>query len=311
MASATSDRESTGAGVHRAAVLGHPIAHSLSPVLHETAYRDLGLDHAGWSYTAVDVTEQTLATFMGSLDEAWAGLSLTMPLKEAVLPLLDEVNSDAASVRAVNTVLFHDGRRLGYNTDISGLVGILHDNGVHGGSATVVGAGATARSAIAALTSVGVVDVAVLARRADAAQELVELAASRGARAEWHGWPAGDPAPAGPKVPTPAGPAIESALGTDLVISTVPAVAGRSLHAPPRPGLLIDVLYDPWPTPLAQAWEQSGGTVVGGLELLVRQAVEQVVLMTGRRPDMDAMRRAGQVALDARAGASDIAQADL
>ena len=285
--------------VRRAAVLGHPIAHSLSPVLHETAYRNLGLDRLGWSYTSVDVTAPVLGDFIDSLDSEWAGLSLTMPLKEVVLPLLDEVDADAASVRAVNTVVFDDGRRKGYNTDISGLVGILGDAGVTGGSAVVVGAGATARSAVAALTSVGVLDISIVARRADAAQELVEVAAARGADAVGHGWP-------GPAQASSIGPILEA----DVVVSTVPASAASSLEPPGHPGLLIDVLYDPWPTPLARAWGQAGGSVVGGLELLVRQAVEQVVLMTGLLPDIDAMRRAGQVVLDARARASDIAQAD-
>ena len=285
----------------RAAVLGHPIAHSLSPVLHQAAYRHLGLDRQGWSYTAVDLTEDALAEFIGSLDAEWSGLSLTMPLKEAVLPLLDEVDSDAASVRAVNTVVLEGGHRTGYNTDISGLVGILSDAGVRDGSAAVVGAGATARSAVAALTSVGVGTLDILARRRDAGQELVDLAAARGADATWHGWPAAGDSQAS---------ATQQVMSADVVVSTVPAVAGAVLRPPERPGLLVDVLYDPWPTPLARAWGQLGGAVVGGLELLVRQAVEQVVLMTGRLPDIDVMRRAGQVALDARAGASDIAQAD-
>jgi shikimate dehydrogenase len=287
------------ADAHRAAVLGHPIAHSLSPVLHQAAYGDLGLDRQGWSYTSIDVTEAALADFMGSLDGEWAGLSLTMPLKEAVLPLLDEVDPDAASVRAVNTVVFEGGQRTGYNTDISGLVGILNDAGVRGGSAAVVGAGATARSAVAALTSVGVSALRILARRPEAAHELVNLAVTRGAEATWHGWPETAQASHAGQV-----------LSSDVVVSTVPAVAGASLGPPTHPGLLVDVLYDPWPTPLARTWGELGGTVVGGLELLVRQAVEQVVLMTGRSPDIDVMRRAGQVALDARAGASDIAQAD-
>ena len=285
----------------RAAVLGHPISHSLSPVLHQAAYRDLGLDRQGWSYTSVDVTEAALAEFIGSLDAEWAGLSLTMPLKEAVLPLLDEVDSDAARVRAVNTVVFEGGQRRGYNTDISGLVGILSDAGVREGSAAVVGAGATARSAVAALTSVGVGTLDIVARRPDAAQELVDLAAARGADATWHGWPGAGDAQAF---------ATQQAMRANVVVSTVPAAAGAVLLPPERPGLLVDVLYDPWPTPLARAWGQLDGAVVGGLELLVRQAVEQVVLMTGRLPDIDVMRRAGQVALDARAGASDIAQAD-
>ena len=303
MTSATPVSEPPGEPIdaRRAAVLGHPIAHSLSPVLHESAYRSLGLDRQGWSYTSVDVTALALADFIDSLGPEWAGLSLTMPLKEAVLPLLDEVDPDAANVRAVNTVVFEGGRSRGYNTDITGLVGILGDARVTGGSAVVVGAGATARSAVAALTAVGVADLSVVARRADAAQELIDLAATRGAEAVWHGWPETGDAQASPT---------QQVMSADVVVSTVPAAAGAVLRLPEDPGLLIDVLYDPWPTPLARVWGQLGGVVVGGLELLVRQAVEQVVLMTGRLRDIDAMRRAGQVALNARAGASDIAQAD-
>ncbi|NEC92910.1 shikimate dehydrogenase, partial [Streptomyces sp. SID12501] len=108
--------------VHRAAVLGHPVAHSLSPVLHAAAYAALGLD--GWRYDAVDVTEDALVTFLRDLDPTWAGLSLTMPLKQTVLPLLDHVEPLAEVVGAVNTVLVHGagaGRTLtGANTDVHG-----------------------------------------------------------------------------------------------------------------------------------------------------------------------------------------------
>jgi len=280
------------APTHRAAVLGHPIAHSLSPVLHAAAYRALGLDRLGWQYTAVDMTSPALPDFIDSLGAEWAGLSLTMPLKESVLPLLDEVEPDAAAVRAVNTVVFDganvfDGaKRRGYNTDITGLVGIVSQAGVTGGTATVLGAGATARSAVAALARCGVRHVVAVARRREAAQEIVDLAATFDTSAVVGGWPAND-----------------RDLSSDVVINTVAAGAVSSLAPPAAPALLVDVLYDPWPTPLATVWDKAGGRVIGGLDLLVRQAVEQVALMTGRRPDMDAMRTAGLAALDARAGA--------
>jgi len=274
------------APTHRAAVLGHPIAHSLSPALHAAAYRDLGLDLLGWQYTAVDMTASALPDFIDSLGAEWVGLSLTMPLKESVLPLLDEVEPDAAAVRAVNTVVFDGATRRGYNTDITGLVDIVSEAGVTGGTATVLGAGATARSTAAALARCGVRQVVSVARRREAAQEIVHLAAAFEMTAVVGGWPATD-----------------RDLSSDVVINTVPADAVLSVAPPAAPGLLIDVLYDPWPTPLAAVWDKAGGRVVGGLDLLVRQAVEQVVLMTGRRPDMDAMRTVGLAALDARAGA--------
>jgi shikimate dehydrogenase len=277
------------AGPRRAAVLGHPIEHSLSPVLHRAAYRELGLD---WTYTACDITSADLAEFVGGLGPEWAGLSLTMPLKETVLGLLTDVEPRAAAVSAVNTVVLDGASRRGFNTDITGLEGILVGAGIGDSStAALVGAGATARSALAALAACGVPGCAVLARRPDAVSVLVALAAELGIQAAPGAWPA-----------------TAEALAADVVITTVPADVATGWPVPDRPGLLVDVLYHPWPTPFARAWEAAGGTVVGGLELLVRQAVEQVVLMTGRRPDIDAMRRAGAAALAARASSEVIAQ---
>jgi shikimate dehydrogenase len=271
----------------RAAVLGHPISHSLSPVLHRAAYAELGL---AWTYEAIDVQEADLAAFVESLGPEWAGLSLTMPLKEAVLSLLDEVEPIAAAVRSVNTVVLRGGRRVGYNTDITGLRGIVAGLQLpRGATATVIGAGATARSVVAALADAGVAHLTVLARRADARDDLVALSAALGLQAKGGGWP-----------PKPAD------LAHDVVVSTVPAAATTHWELPTEPGTLVDVLYHPWPTPLADRWAERGGRGVGGLELLVRQAVEQVELMTGRRPSLDTVRAAGEVALASR----EIAQAE-
>lgn len=272
----------------RAAVLGHPIAHSLSPVLHRRAYDELGLD---WDYQAVDVTADQLPGFLDSLDATWVGLSLTMPLKEAVLPLLDDVEPWAAVTAAVNTVLLADGRRRGVNTDVTGLRGILRDSGaVSGCRALVVGAGATARSAVAAVAAEGAGSVAVSARRSDAVEDLrshlstlSDVLGRPRPTIDAEVWP--------PRLHT-----------WDVVISTVPARAfDDSAELPSKPsGVLLDVIYDPWPTPLAVGWERAGGHVVGGLELLVRQAVEQVALMTGRRPTAGLMRAAGESVLRSR-----------
>lgn len=156
----------------RAAVLGSPIAHSLSPVLHRAAYEAAGL--TGWSYDSFDVDEAALPGFLDRLGPEWAGLSLTMPLKRAVIPLLDEVSDTAASVDAVNTLVFtEDGRRRGDNTDIPGMVAALREHGIEEvGSAAILGAGATASSALAALARICTGEVVAYVRSEARAAEM-------------------------------------------------------------------------------------------------------------------------------------------
>ncbi|MEU0956763.1 shikimate dehydrogenase [Streptomyces niveus] len=269
----------------RAAVLGSPIAHSLSPVLHRTAYAELGL--TDWSYDRFEVAEAQLPAFLGGLDPSWAGLSLTMPLKRAVIPLLDAVSKTAASVEAVNTVVIDgDGRRTGDNTDIPGMLAALRERGVTAvESAAVLGAGATASSALAALSQLCTGPVTAYVR-------------SEARAAEMRGW--GERL--GVDVRTADWSEAADALNAPLVIATTPARATDELapRVPGRPGTLFDVLYDPWPTALAAAWSAQGGPVVGGLDLLVHQAVLQVELMTGRAPaPLAVMRKAGEQALGA------------
>ncbi|RFU84250.1 shikimate dehydrogenase [Streptomyces triticagri] len=271
---------------HRAAVLGSPIAHSLSPVLHRTAYEALGLD--GWTYDRFEVDEAGLPDFIGGLDAQWAGLSLTMPLKRAVLPLLDEVSETASSVDAVNTVVFtEDGRRRGDNTDIPGMVAALRERGVEQAeSAAILGAGATASSALAALGSVCTGEIVAYVRSAARATEMREWGERLGVEVRTEDW---------------AGAA--RALEAPLVVATTPAGATDELAraVPERPGTLFDVLYDPWPTELAARWSMTGGAVVSGLDLLVHQAVLQVEQFTGRSPaPLSAMRAAGEKALASR-----------
>ena len=275
-------------GVRRgAAVLGSPIAHSLSPVLHRAAYDALGL--ADWTYRAVECTEQQLADTLRELEaEGLAGASLTMPLKRAVLRLLARTERLAADVGAANTVLFGgiDREWWGANTDVPGMVEALRRGGFNrAGSVTVLGGGATAASTVAAIAELGVRDARVVARRPAAAAAVAETGERFGVEVDVRPW--GE---------------VEASLAADLVVSTVPAGAGDSLAAsvPPRPGLLFDVVYAPWPTPLAAAWASAGGTVVGGLELLVAQAAEQVRLMTGKQAPVDRMRAAGEDALRAQ-----------
>ncbi len=279
----------------RAAVLGSPVAHSLSPVLHRAAYAYLGLD---WTYEAVECDVAGLPDFVARLTSQWAGLSLTMPLKTAVLGLLDESDEPTRLAAAANTLLLRDGRRVGANTDVPGMVAALAERGVGGGGsgrATVLGAGATARSALVSLAAAGFSSADVLARRPGAAGDLVATGVKVGVQVRVHDWSGA----AGLLGDGPAGPA-------DLVVSTVPRGAADVLTAavPGRPGLLFDVLYDPWPTPLAAAWAAAGGVVVGGLDLLVHQAVGQVRLMTRCAAGADelvaVLRPAGRAALAAR-----------
>ena len=271
----------------RAAVLGSPIAHSLSPELHRAAYGALGL--TGWVYDRFDVDEAALPGFLAELPPGdWAGLSLTMPLKRAIIPLLDGISETASSVEAVNTVRFDPaGRLLGDNTDIPGMTAALHERGIDEvDRAVVLGAGATASSALAALARICTGEVTVHVRSSARADEMRQWGERLGVRVRTAGWERA-----------------AEAFDAPLVIATTPAGTTDALAAavPDRPGTLFDVLYEPWPTPLAAAWGARGGAVVGGLDLRVHQAVLQVELMTGRSPaPLAAMRAAGERALAAR-----------
>ncbi|MFI1765668.1 shikimate dehydrogenase [Streptomyces sp. NPDC020800] len=270
----------------RAAVLGSPIAHSLSPVLHRAAYDALGL--TDWSYDRFEVDEAALPGFLEKLGPQWAGLSLTMPLKRAVIPLVDEVSETAASVDAVNTVVFtEDGRRLGDNTDIPGIVAALREHGIEQvDSAAILGAGATASSALAALARICTGEVVAYVRSEARAAEMRRWGERLDVDIRTADWADAD-----------------RALSAPLVIATTPAGTTDALAAavPERPATLFDVLYDPWPTELAARWSMFGGAVVSGLDLLVHQAVLQVEQMTGRSPaPLEAMRHAGEKALAAR-----------
>jgi shikimate dehydrogenase len=271
----------------RAAVLGSPIAHSLSPVLHRAAYAALGLDN--WTYAAIECDEAGLAGLLASRDSRWAGLSLTMPLKRAVLPLLDHTEPLAVEVGGANTVVFAGGQRHGYNTDVPGMVAALAEAGVTSTvGTTILGAGATACAALAALRATGLTAAVVQVRDQARAGDLLAAARRLGLAVELR--PFGAPVRDG-----------------DLLISTVPAGAAdfyaeRAGDPRARPRAVLDVVYHPWPTPLATAAAQWGVVVVSGLDLLLHQAARQVELMTGLEPaPLEAMRSAAQSELARRA----------
>jgi shikimate dehydrogenase len=265
-------------------VLGSPIGHSLSPALHRAAYAELGLD---WSYGAREVTEETLPGFLDGLDETWRGLSLTMPLKRAVVPLLDALTARGRQAQAVNTVVLEPGRRTGHNTDVPGAVAAIRersDGPVD--RALILGGGATAASTLLALGDLGCREVTLLVRDEARAAETVAAAGRHPAR----------PAVSVRRIGT-------QVQDADILVSTVPASAqGTEVTAlAQRVPVVFDVVYDPWPTPLAEAAQRSGATLVAGLDLLVHQAALQVELMTGVAvAGLDAMRRAGEQALAAR-----------
>ena len=259
----------------RAAVLGKPIAHSLSPVLHSAAYQALGL--AGeWTYEAVECDEAFLPEV---LTKGWAGLSLTMPLKRAVLPLLDHVDPLVTHVGGANTVVFEPDGRHGYNTDVTGMVAALAGIGVtKPAAATILGAGATACAALAALRDLGLTEVVVQVRDQARAGDLLAAASRLGIAVDLR-------------------PLTTGVREGDLLISTLPAGAADILNertlVPPTLTGLLDVVYHPWPTTLAHAATKAGIPVAGGFDLLLHQAARQVELMTGRAPaPVDQMRAA-------------------
>lgn len=268
-------------GRRHAGVMGSPIAHSLSPTIHRAAYASLGL--AGWTYAAQEVDAAGLPAALGGCGPDWAGVSLTMPLKHAVLPLLDSISDLAAAVGAVNTVTFGSAGRAGDNTDVHGIVAALRSAGASApGGAVVLGGGATAASALAALRELGDEAPVVAVRSAARAQPLLAAAERLGVTPRLAAWDtAGDLLRQAPVVVSTAPPgAADSVIPVDLRTD----------------GVLLDVVYRPWPTPLAVAWTRAGGRAVPGLDMLVHQAAAQVHRWTGRSPDLAALHAAALAA---------------
>jgi shikimate dehydrogenase len=303
----------------RAAVLGSPIAHSLSPALHRAAYAELGFDD--WTYETVECTEADLAAFVGSRGPDWAGLSLTMPLKRTVLPLLDHVDPMAAATGGANTVVFRPDGRYGYNTDVQGIVDALTEAGAAASaSVTIIGAGATACSALAALAELGAKGADVVVRAPSRAAALLTVAERLHLRVRLLPFtdlttapPPPAPTAATPTLPPTVNDIVNSSPQRDavpgLLISTVPAgvadrYAERIRVAGHAPATVLDVVYAPWPTALAQAASTAGAVVVSGFAMLLHQAAAQVELMTGKPAPLEAMRAAGEAELARRNAAS-------
>ena len=252
--------------MNRLAVLGSPISHSKSPLIQRAAYAVLGLD---WRYDAVEVTGETLAGFLASCDETWRGLSLTMPLKRDVLPLLHRRAPLVDLVGGANTVLFTAEGLHGFNTDVYGVQRSFREAGVESlGAVHVIGAGATAASVIAGVAGLGATRVGVSARTPEKARPLVALGEALGVAVSVVPWGVVGSVP-------------------DAVVSTLPGGQyDLGFSEQVRSGsVLFDVAYDPWPSALASQWTEAGGSVIPGIELLLNQALGQVRIFVGGDPD--------------------------
>jgi len=262
------------APTRRLAVLGSPIAHSLSPRLHQAAYAVLGLD---WRYDAVEVSENGLASFVADRDDEWLGLSLTMPLKHRIRPLLDSRDELSVLTGSTNTVrisVARGERRLdGFNTDVGGIVRALAEKSIASARhVAVLGGGATAASAVVAAAQLGAEHVSVLARTPEKAEPLKQIAAAAGTAITLH----------------PLNAASLDVIDASLVISTLPGDAGpvSLLSESPLPSRshLLDVAYHPWPSALGAVWTLADSQVVSGLRMLLHQALLQVRVFVNGDP---------------------------
>ncbi|WP_373557297.1 shikimate dehydrogenase [Rhodococcus sp. 14-2496-1d] len=271
---------STAAADVRAAVLGSPVEHSKSPVLHCAAYRALGL--TDWTYERIDCTGEQLPGLLDGFGPEWVGVSVTMPGKVAALEYATERTARAVLAGSANTLVRTASGWRADCTDVDGIVGALRDAGVadlSGSTVTVVGAGGTSRPAIVALAGLGAATVTVVARSAERARDTLDCAVAAGMRAEFVNM-------TDPRLAT-------FAAASAVLVSTVPAagaadIASDLAHAP----LVLDAIYDPWPTPLAAAVEAAGGTVISGLSMLLNQAYGQVEQFTGKPAPRAIMRDA-------------------
>jgi shikimate-5-dehydrogenase len=262
----------------RAAVLGRPVGHSLSPLLHRAAYAALGL--TGWTYDALDVGPEDLPDLVAGLGPEWRGFSVTMPCKQAAVAVAVDVDPLPRLLGAANTLVHTDDGWRAENTDVHGVGMALQTGGVERvAHAAIVGAGGTAAAAAVALAELGAESVDVLvrepARAADVARVLGVLGVEAAVR------------------PLTPGPVEAPVVVSTVPIGAHPDLAGLQWRAGQT---LLDVLYAPWPTPLAGRAAAAGAAVVSGLEVLFWQATVQVELMTGLPAPLGPMR----AALDAR-----------
>lgn len=266
----------------RCAVLGSPIAHSLSPAMHRAAYVRLGLD---WSYDAIRVQQGDLAEFVRGLDDQWRGLSVTMPLKPEAAQFAQDRTEAVELLGVANTLVARSDGWWADNTDVSGAIVALREAGIDAlTTARIVGAGATAASFLCAVHRLGATTVDVVLRDPAKSVGLLDLAERLGI--ELTVSPLHDPV-------------VDS---VDLLVNTAPpnAVTGREHEFVGAAAALFEVIYDPWPTPLLQAAQGAGIAALTGIDLLAHQAAQQVFLMTGDAVDPQFLRTVALEVVDSR-----------
>lgn len=257
-------------------VIGKPVSHSKSPVIHLSAYQALGLD---WAFQAVEVATDELATFLASLDPRnTSSVSVTMPLKFEAARSATTTSDVVKLTGTANTLVPRGDTWYAENTDIIGIeasLGAREYSWGHDTSAVIIGTGGTAIAALVALSNLGIGEVSVIGRSEDGLARIRELAGLMKL-----------------KIST-LRLEDQTHIGADLVISTVPSSATGLLELiPDSPRVLFDVTYDPWPTELAERWFLKGGDVIGGLDLLVNQAAPQIEMATGLAAPIAVMREA-------------------
>jgi shikimate dehydrogenase len=267
----------------RAAVVGKPVAHSLSPVLHGAAYEALGLN---WTYTRLEASGSELPALVAGLDDSWVGLSVTMPGKRAALEVATEATPRARAVGAANTLVRSPHGWSADCTDVDGVAGALHAVGyVPGPAGVVLGAGGTACAALAGLAALGVSRASVVVRDVSRATEAAACATAVGLTVDLVPWASADVA--------------ALASSASVVVNTTPPEAVADLvPALSQAPCVLDVIYHPWPTPLAAAVTSRGGMLATGLDMLLHQAFGQVAQFTGMTPPREAMRAALRSATD-------------
>lgn len=247
-------------------MLGSPIAHSRSPELHLAAYRALGLDD--WTYDRIECGAEELPGIVGGFGPEWVGVSVTMPGKFAALRFADERTERADAVGSANTLVRTATGWRADNTDIDGVAGALGAAGPVSGRALVCGSGGTAPAAVVALAGLGVEGITVVARDPQKAARLVELGTRLGVRTRFCGLDEDGLA--------------DEVAAARVLVSTIPADAAARYAATFAPvPVLLDAVYEPWPTPLAAAVAAAGGRVIDGLQMLLHQAFAQVEQFTG------------------------------
>ncbi len=244
--------------VRKLAVVGSPISHSRSPQLHLAAYRELDLD---WSYERIELKAQELSLFLSNLGQEWLGLSLTMPLKEEARRLATKVDNTAELSGVANTILIDGNRLLGFNTDVYGAIKAIEaTSSPRPGRAAILGGGASAKSVLLALSSLGATEVTLMNRSDSRLDSLRRLSEEIGVSLEIAGLEVDEPE-------------------VDLIVSTLPGNIGlvREFSRSFRTSTpLLDLAYEPSPAPLTESWEMAGGEAVSGLEMLVHQAIAQI-----------------------------------